>query len=355
MDIYDDEALRKPISFPPILKRLPTEIVHQIIEELPLRKILQILVHKDEFLDQCIISHLKLGKLFSDHAEIGKVLPLFIIYTEINRFLRNKAIPGVELPLQLDHLLAHASNTAVFRNEAINLRTYLTAAINRLLPVGEREMNMLEPHADAPIYCYSPELVVRWDWVKTAKRNLNRAKSHQLLLVADLMQKFPEKVMLKRPLDPSQGSPRQNLKHIEDRLRNDAKRALQHARLVYPIQNNTYRCKYTIELIPYDRYLWLFMDMLQKYPVAEKLHIDELVSNLTINSTPSGQRLAVYDYRPDVLEDIKLVLKGLKFVYTGNPLLVVRRIRYVVNGHFVRPFKPLFITFDELLLSQILT
>ena len=188
---------------------------------------------------------------------------------------------------------------------------------------------MLEAHATTTYPGHDADIANRWEWVKDSKRNLNRAKASQLLICADLMSRFPEKLMLKKPLDPSQGPPRKNLKHIEDQLRYLAKQALQHNKLVYPEWMHYHNCKVavdTIELVPHDRYLWFFMEMLENHPPLADSSVDALVPGLTISAESKQPDGTKSKYPPKIEAAIAVVLNGLSFVYTGYPLLVVPRI-----------------------------
>jgi hypothetical protein len=87
MDPEELVALSKHPSFALTLaKWLPCELVQKIQVDLPLLKILEILFHKSQYLDECVLGQLKWQSLFCSPADISLVTDLFILYREIHRF-----------------------------------------------------------------------------------------------------------------------------------------------------------------------------------------------------------------------------------------------------------------------------
>lgn len=325
MDIYDDVALRRPTSFALNLKRLPTELVHQVIEELPLFRVLQILAHKETHLNNCVLSHKLWRKLFTNAEDITSVIDVFILFVEICRFTASPmAWP--------DSILALGSSSPRLGRDirASHVETHLNEAIKSALPQNKKEMYMLKTHATTPYPGHRSQVAIRWKWVKEAKRSLNKAKSRQLITAADLMAQFPEKLMLKKPLDPSQGAPRTNLKHIENALRFRASKALKNRQLLFQFWRAWSRCREAIdniELVPYDRYLWFFLEMLEEHPTAEENSLDAIVMKLSISPDAKQSKNPAYDYPLEIAAEIEKVLKGISFVYVRSPLVVIDRVQ----------------------------
>src|SRR6266536_689771 len=69
----DLAALSRPPAFALNLTRLPRELVLKVIDELPLIKILQILSHKNQYLDGCVLMSMKWNQLFRSPADISSV------------------------------------------------------------------------------------------------------------------------------------------------------------------------------------------------------------------------------------------------------------------------------------------
>ena len=74
-------------------------------------------------------------------------------------------------------------------------------------------------------------------------------------------------------------------------------------------------------LVPYDRYLWLFLDAMAAHPNEDGNEIDTKLAKMTINGTS-----ATFRYPEDVAANIKIVLAGLSHVYASSPLHIVNRI-----------------------------
>jgi hypothetical protein len=69
----DLPTLSKPPAFALNLTRLPRELVVKVIDELPLVKILQVLSHKNQYLDGCVLNSLKWNGFFRSSADISSV------------------------------------------------------------------------------------------------------------------------------------------------------------------------------------------------------------------------------------------------------------------------------------------
>lgn len=188
-----------------------------------------------------------------------------------------------------------------------------------------------------------------------ARRGL---RAHQLEVVAELISQSPGKTILKRRLDPSQDAPRPNVDHISRQLRAAAVKSSRNPKIphlmVIPKCGEGVE---TIELVPYDRYLWLFLKGMDKHPpgntvdssastlmqrwndtkkeaTRSKLNesffsMEDLRKELsqmeTKGETKGESWPKMYDYPKNIAEDLDVVLKGLMYVYTGpsSPLGMV--------------------------------
>ncbi|KAB8304386.1 hypothetical protein EYC80_003790 [Monilinia laxa] len=178
---------------------------------------------------------------------------------------------------------------------------------------------------------------IYWNWIKDSKRELNNLKSKQLKLSARLVEKYPH--ILKRPLDPSQSTPRPNTAHLVSTFEVYAMGSLGDRNLYHNWHN--YWCipgTHLVELVPYDRYLWLLFETLDKRPFDvganeledslaraslrnEEQRIDSRNHVLTHVSTEISSTLK---YPEEIADSLKTVLKGLMYIYTEPPLLVPR-------------------------------
>jgi hypothetical protein len=330
MDIFDDAALRRPISYALNLRLLPTELVHNVLDELPIVKVLQVLAHKHQDLTNCVLSHQKWRRLFNSQDNVDYVIDEFILYNEVCRFTGSKVSAGSWYFTRGCHAREFGTTVKVY-----DLREDIIRAVRCLLPSTTREVALLQAHSDKPYPGQQSDVTELWSWIKHAKCQQNKSKSKQLSLVADILANYPEMLMVKKPLDPDQGRPRKNLKHIETRFRLQAKKILQNHRLRF---RGPVLCKEgvdNIELVPYDRYLWLFLDTLKTHPYDEErtrtirdshASLSAEFDALTMGENALDRSGTTSDYPPEIRAKLEKVLEGLAYVYTGSSQLMVERI-----------------------------
>jgi hypothetical protein len=188
------------------LSRLPREVVHQILDDLPLVKGLQILSHNNEFLVGCILSHLKYQYLFPTAEQAASTTEYFILHRDICRF-RHQALSGPTSPNGDSYLSQNITMlTHPFRN--FDLKLHLINQVQASVTVTQLQQEILSPYASGPYQALPltqiADLRAHWEWIKEATLKINETKGRQRHLIADLLTEYPGKVMLKRPLDPSQ-------------------------------------------------------------------------------------------------------------------------------------------------------
>jgi hypothetical protein len=343
------------------LKRLPLEIVHRILDDLPLVKVLQLLSHKTYHVERCILTHLHLRKLFGSLSDIATVIDYFILFRDIRRYIYQpltENLHNANIPPSLRGLLAMfqgniggvemmSLNYSVLRSEVqfsiSHLKYFLIASIREHLQLKPVELDLLRRYASTnfPVTLGSSceNFFMGWLWIKEAKRQMNVVKAGQLAKVADLVMSYPGKVILKKPFDPRQASPRLNIFHIANRFRSDSRKCLRDHTLITSSPN--WRCYPgvdLIELIPYDRYLWLFLDTLEKHPPMDDIEgIEAGLRKVTLSEAMGASSMLdgtnrkvqgeKYQYPADITANIKVVMKGLFYVYTGSPLLIIPRVQ----------------------------
>lgn len=96
-----------------------------------------------------------------------------------------------------------------------------------------------------------------------------------------------------------------------------------------------------IELVPYDKYLWLFLDTIREYPPEDEdqlQNVEGLLDKLTMHGSLGKQ----FRYPDKIATSIDVVNNGLFKVFTGSPLLFVPRIDWDRISWPVRAAKPIF-------------
>ena len=322
------------------LSNTPPEIVHQILTDLPLIKIFQILSYKIPFLDNCILTHLQLKKLFTSRTALDDILNCFTLYREICDYLNrspSKVYPSLlslNFSLQPFQDIVNPTPWGQGKRQIHldDLRKQMLDVINKEIDLSPLALELLAPHNATP---YSLVLLnlgddvehlrTRWNWIKEAKTKLNQAKARQLALAADLFCQYPGKLMLKKPLDPSQDGPRPNVRHIENYLRQRAKRVLADRKFKGPFRGKCCPGIDLIELIPYDRYLMSFLDTLERFPVDHEGVEGKLKSTFIDEGTKKPEEdHEPFQYPENIATNIEIVLDGLMYVYTQYPLMVPR-------------------------------
>ncbi|KAF7911128.1 uncharacterized protein EAF01_002636 [Botrytis porri] len=335
------------------LQKLPREIVHQVSSDLPVIKILSILSWQLPYLDECVLSHIVYGRLFSSQDEISHALNHYKLYREICWFYRWP-------PADAQSVFARSPQMLLSKWVSLDL---LISKMRRLIRAG---LNINDDDFDLLVKCGRPLLCNtdvgfdenesflnlkncwnHWNWIKHAKVRLNKRKSDQIRFSANLMEKYPR--VLKRPLDPSQGAPRPNTTHTVVMLERLAMRTLRDRNLSHYWDRNQslyMSGRYIIELVPYDRYLRLLLDTLAKYPLdVEVTGLEESLANVSLHNSGQGITLentesaTISQIDPDdfkypdyIAAGLKVVLKGLMYIYTEPPL-TIPRIQYESLGN----------------------
>jgi hypothetical protein len=308
--------------------------------------ILQILSCKNKFLDSCVLAHpfygpfFHYGDQFFTSSEVPSIIDYFIIFRDMLRF-------GVVKPIMYWWVL-----TANFPDQhhprwlwktLDDLRNYFIEEITRQLDLNECDIELLRPFAttDFPVRLghSQPELIREWQWIKEAKVKMNETKAWQSNKLADLIEEYPG--MLKRRLDP-QNYPSYNSLALIKPLRVHANYALGHRRFQIRPWGQKRGCTWTfdhIEIVPFDRDLWIFLDIMESHPPENDIDdIEGWLRNMALND-PGGsstmfqfikddKRRKGFHYPEDIATSIKVVMAGLMYIYTSSGLLTIPRINW---------------------------
>ncbi|TEY52448.1 hypothetical protein BOTCAL_0258g00180 [Botryotinia calthae] len=330
------------------LQKLPREIVHQILSDLPFIKILSILSWKLPYINECVLSHMVYGRLFRSQGEISHVLDHYTLYREICWFHSWPAANAKSLFARSPQMiLSHWENLDYMIKE---MRRLIRAGLNinyryidLFVKYGRPRPRNTDINFDWNVSPFDLESCWNyWNWVKFAKMQLNQRKSEQIKFSARLIEKYPR--ILKRPLDPSQGTPRPNTTHIVVMLDRLAMKTLKNRKFLhYWGLNQSLRksSRYVIELVPYDLYLRLLLDTLAKYPLdVEVTGLEETLANVSLHNGAQGATLENtesatmierqpndFKYSDDIANSLRTVLKGLMYIYT-EPSLTIPRVQW---------------------------
>lgn len=303
------------------LSSLPVELVHQVLDDLTYIKVLRLAAFNDTYLNACILSHSKCRAALRSAHGLTEAIALFNMYQEIlaSQFLNISPPPNSYLHQYVSFRLL--------------LRPYLHEQILALLKGAEGRLSLLSNYLENPFSTFqdlwdslsssSNIAFLRncWTLFEEAEKKLNIHKSQQLKLAADLLEKHPGKLYLKEPMDPSQGPPRQNTTHIVNRFRGDAEKILRDGVLVGRFSTNWIFRMDNIPLVPYDRYLALFLETIKKHPPPPPLRSigGSTVSRPSLGNIGSNDKnRVVMNYYPEkIAADMNTVMNGLEYIHTS--------------------------------------
>ena len=235
------------------LSSLPVEVVHKILTDIQLVRILHILcVHDEPYVEACVVSHYDIGKVLPA-ARLSEIKQFFTLYLDIIKLHRHPALNRPHIaPLECD------AQTFVGNGSSTHSVIYhITSAILIKLSQYDPFHEALQPHASGPIpSLYQVDttdvgsLRHMFEILNGAEQALNKKKSDQLKRLAQMIVEYP--LSLKMFSDRSQ-EVRRNEQHRIDQLMLWSERML-HARILDQRFGVTWCfAMHGLFVVPYDR------------------------------------------------------------------------------------------------------
>ncbi|KAF9046702.1 hypothetical protein BJ165DRAFT_1345832 [Panaeolus papilionaceus] len=201
------------------LVQCPPEIVHEIIGDLSIAKILDILsIHNNAYLDECVSSHLVLGAIFPAQV-LAEAREYFTIYTRLAVMMQHKRIVNAEPSMR--YLLAF--DGVQFRSKNRDILQILREPVLKRMEAYHPFLPVLQHYSAQPI----PDAAT-WKTLESAAKigevfrlldetetKINAKKAEQLGRMASLVEKHPEKLQSRN--DWSQEG-RRNSQHLVTKL-----------------------------------------------------------------------------------------------------------------------------------------
>lgn len=235
------------------LPSLPPEVVHKVLGDLQLVRILHMMcAHDIPYLDGCVVSHGDIGKVLPG-ARLSKIKEFFTLYLDIIELHRHIALRRPHIvPLECD------AQTFVGRGGTADSVIYhITSAILIKLSQYDSFHGALQPHASGPIpSLYHVDtmdvgsLRHLFEVLNGAEAAMNKKKSEQLKRLAQLMREYP--LALKMASDPSQEA-RPNERHRIDQLERLSERMLRAQILDRRFVAVRHFAGHGLFMVPYDR------------------------------------------------------------------------------------------------------
>ncbi|KAF8346591.1 hypothetical protein F5887DRAFT_959883 [Amanita rubescens] len=250
------------------LSSLPVEVVHKILTDIQLVRILHILcVHDEPYVEACVASHYDIGKVLPAER-LSKIKQFFMLYLDIIRLHRHPALDRPHIaPLECD-----AQTFAGKGGSADSVISY------QYDPFHEA----LQPHASGPIpSLYQVDatdvgsLRHMFEALNGAEQAMNKKKSDQLKRLAQMMIEYP--LSLKMLSDRSQ-EVRRNDQHRIDQLMVLSERMLHGQILDQSFVATRYFAMRGLFVVPYDRLLRGFLKVLKRYPEDKHEYPPEMVT-----------------------------------------------------------------------------
>ncbi|KDR82576.1 hypothetical protein GALMADRAFT_134169 [Galerina marginata CBS 339.88] len=278
------------------LTKVPPELVHEIINDLPIVKILELISnHKIPYIEQCVCTQIYLKEIFSP-SFLAEVKSYFVLYLRIRRL--DSRFPHPILPR-----LEHDAYTFLKISPPVNIVAILKAAIIKHLEKYEHLFPLLRVYAPESIpekafwvTDSASDLQQIFENIDAAEMKLNSLKADQLRRMACLIQKYP---MTMKTRENTSQEVRRNEQHLVDRLLYLSN----HMKNGQILQNRfvgvSVFSKGRPFLVPYDRLLRLFLKTIDKFPPI-------------LNNKSRGSNRKYPHRYPS---EIKTVLEGMSMVY----------------------------------------
>ncbi|CAG8270295.1 unnamed protein product [Penicillium salamii] len=268
------------------LSSLPTELAHQIIDDLRVKDILKLLGYDNERVTACIASHTVCRDLFdlTSDENIAKIRFAAQFYRELFR--------EVSPPLSAEGWLEHRWLSPNIHCVALKDRDLILLEIRDhihtelylhwrkldLTQLGAPDYPELNHHSALPPWnrFSFEDMKERWEEIKKAKAVLFKMRSSELDWASDMLEANPD--ILKRTLDPHQER-RPNTTHIVSRMQNDSGKILRASGQKF-VQVEHFKYEF-FEVIPFDSALVELLAMMDKHRIVKG---DQLTVNSAVDS-----------------------------------------------------------------------
>lgn len=304
---------------------LPRELVHKILDNLCISQVLSLSLHNIPYIEECILGQFHYKRLFPKPDQLRKLSEYYRLYKTI---LHSLCISPHKHTTKLS---VHPAWSGITYGELVTrVHAEIFHLINRVTP-RMADLAVLSALSPTPLHAVwdsstLPLLQSRWTSLSETTKVLNVKKSEQLLKLRALVFEYPN--ILRAGLN-NQGY-KNSLIHITDYLDLHAKQLLRPRNELG--KKRAYTFKHGLPVLPDDRYLRLFLKVIERYPLP-----DEDMPGIT----PPGGKVPTYEdslgklldtpkisadikaqldhrYTPEAIENIRRVILGLTYCYTST-------------------------------------
>ncbi|KAJ5969549.1 hypothetical protein N7501_005797 [Penicillium viridicatum] len=299
---------------------IPTELAHQIIDDLRVWDILKLLCYDNDRVDACIMSHPICGNMFgADPETLAKWKFAAHLYQDI--FL------AVGKVFVQDHCGMNYLGTnihCIVPQKYGETWNYMKSRIHDELNIHWCKTDLTR--FGAPVYSNGTEdrnlktfdsfeeQKKCWHDIQKAKANLFQLRASELRWAANMLEANSD--ILKRTLDPTQ-EVRPNTAHVVSRLRHGAD-AIMRA----PIEKFIFSEHFSYEflgIIPFDSALDLLLHMMQKHGLVAG---DQVVVSNTISLTDG------ISHPSSIINSVRIIIDGMPRFYISPPETAEQRANF---------------------------
>lgn len=289
------------------LVTLPPEIVHQVLSDLSLAKILELInTHPLPYIDYCLCSHIDYGTILSSHSAVAELKGYYGLYMRVVAQYRYPSLPEARGLWDAKTLIRigatiHSLIDAVKAEILLRFEMYLPylLVLNRYSPDDAQ----IPDHAHWKFGTLDAG-EKRWESLSTAENTINSIKEAQLQRIIALVNLYPG--MLRQHRYGSQ-CPRSEagIQHSLLRQKNLAREVKRPHILLGKKAAYSIFCDNRLPWVPFDRTLRLFLKTLLHFPVGVAR---ESKSNPNHTVSP-------YEYPPEISESITTSINGMAYVF----------------------------------------
>ncbi|KIK02765.1 hypothetical protein K443DRAFT_131735 [Laccaria amethystina LaAM-08-1] len=264
------------------LPKLPRELVHKILDDISLVKVLELVSSHDiPYIDECVSTHFHLRQLLPPDV-LPEAKSYFLLYNTLCERRRRQPLPN--LP-QLAH------------DAQVLLQAKPSRRVDIIAIIKVEILKDLEAYA--PFFPYS----VTWLWdlfnvIDASEKKLNAVKSDQLKRMAELMVEYPG--MLRDYQDPSQEQ-RRNADHTIAKLLLLSERIKRPQMLSGKFVGRYIFIQHNFHLVPYDRYLGAFLKVLDRFPSEDDALTEESIADQESKNIKDRNRTRIPHKYPKTL------------------------------------------------------
>ncbi|KAJ5159001.1 uncharacterized protein N7500_008652 [Penicillium coprophilum] len=280
------------------LQTIPTELAHQIIDDLRVWDVLKLLCYQNDRVDECIISHpicrIMIG---SDDQSISTIRFAATFYRDFFAKLGKRLVPddsilglNIHYPKEWksDQILnvMYGSILGEMKDHVrIIDSTRFGASVSSF--VGDWRL---------PQTKYTLEVMKKeWDDIQAAKATLFGQMASELRWAADILEANPD--ILKRTLDPAQER-RPNTAHIVSRMRQDAAKIVRSPREKFVF--NEHFSLVFMPVIPFDSTL------------------NEMLCSMQSQGIVTNNQVVTDSLPPSVAKLVHIVIRGMPRFYMSS-------------------------------------